>query len=412
MKEFGEYKQMKRKLLVTLVALMMCVNINAQKFEVIREYPFDDFLQYYEDWPDDIGYSSPGLVKIISFKNRLLIMNDANTQCFYGDKEYEIIPEDIHYEFKVINGVLFLTFKDSIRVYFDSLDISKPNYILPIDKKEFPTFILTANFMTEGMVFAQTNEDKLISWKLLGNGKSEYYNAKQTQEMLDSGLAEKIGLSTNKTGTNFFFGEFNATSGSGPNYINIMNDLTIKTEKYSSFDGLSSFHDIGTDKNGLSYFYRFKYNGKKYALEDPDNPIEVLIAVLDPWTKEVNIIELPAGDWDPSRNAGGLIARCSQCIDEYGNVYFTDCNKEKGVYQIKKLTNTWSEELGYNKRIIGRVNANQIPLYKSKKTSSETNGYNYEHEFLWVLEKGKTWCKVRKVDGREGFIETKYIDFN
>ena len=29
-------------------------------------------------------------------------MNDANTQCFYGDKEYEIIPEDIHYEFKVI----------------------------------------------------------------------------------------------------------------------------------------------------------------------------------------------------------------------------------------------------------------------------------------------------------------------
>ena len=403
---------MKRKFFCVLVALMMCVNINAQKFEVIREYPFDDFLQYYEEWPDDIGYSSPGLVKIISFKNRLLVMNDANSQCIYGDKEYEIIPEDIHYEFKVINGVLFLTFKDSIRVYFDSLDISKPNYILPIDKKEFPTFILTANFMTEGMVFAQTNEDKLISWKLLGSGKSKYYNEKETQEMLDSGLAEKVGLSTNKTGTNFFFGEFNATSGYGPNFSKIKNNLEIKTSGYDEYDGVSAFNYIATDKTGLSYFWGYKYNGKVVAIRDPDNPIEVLIAVLDPWTKEVNIIELPAGDWDPSRNAGGLIARCSQCIDEDGNIYFTDCNKEKGVYQIKKLTNTWSEELGYSNRIIGRMNSNRIPLYEKKNTKSETNGYNYEHEFLWVLEKGKNWCKVRKVDGREGYIETKYIDFN
>ena len=269
-----------------------------------------------------------------------------------------------------------------------------------------------AVYFTEGMVFAQTNEDKLISWKLLGNGKSEYYNAEKTQEMLDSGLAEKIGLTTNKTGSTFYFGEFNATSGYGPNFSKIKNNLEIKTSGYDEYDGVSAFNYIATDKTGLSYFWGYKYNGKVVAIRDPDNPIEVVIAVLDPWTKEVNIIELPAGDWDPSRNTGGLIARCSQCIDEDGNIYFTDCNKEKGVYQIKKLTNTWSEELGYNKRIIGRVNANQIPLYKAKKTNAETNGYNYEHEFLWVLDQGKKWCKVRKVDGREGYIETKYINFN
>ena len=51
-----------------------------------------------------------------------------------------------------------------------------------------------AIYFTEGMVFAQTNEDKLISWKLLGNGKSEYNNAEKTQELLDKGLAEKVGL--------------------------------------------------------------------------------------------------------------------------------------------------------------------------------------------------------------------------
>ena len=96
----------------------------------------------------------------------------------------------------------------------------------------------------------------------------------------------------------------------------------------------------------MGYYWRYKYNGVTVAIRDPYNPIEVVIAVLDPWKKEVNVIELPAGDWDPERRAGGLIARCSQCIDEEGNVYFTDCSKEKGVYQIKKLTNTWSKELG------------------------------------------------------------------
>ena len=399
---------MKKAILVILLALMMCVNINAQKFEVIREYPFDDFLQYYEDWPDDEGYNSPGLSFIINFKDVFYVKNNSINQWFYGDTEYTKVTKKIGDERKVVNGVMYIDFENSIGVYLCSTDIYKPDYILEY-ANEF-SYVPSVKFMTEGMVFAQTTERTLISWKLLENGKSEYYNAKQTQEMLDSGLAKKIGLTKNKSGSIFYFGEFNITSGYGPNYANIINSLTFKTPGYEERTTLQYWGTfIGTDKQGLSYYYESNLTDSDYNGKDL---LHVNIAVLDPWTKEVNIIELPAGDWDPSRNAGGLIARCSQCIDEDGNVYFTDCNKEKGVYQIKKLTNTWSEELGYNKRIIGRVNANQIPLYQEEKISSETNGFNYEHEFLWVLEQGKTWCKVRKVDGREGFIETKYIDFN
>ena len=384
--------------------------MNAQKFEVIQEYAFDDFLQYYEEWPDDEGYNPSGLTFMLSYKDNFLLKNSSNSQWFYSEEKYRKIEKKITDIHKVVNGIMYISFEDSVGVYIESSDIRKPDYLLSIDKKEFPDYIPDVKFMSEGMVFAQTTERTLISWKLLENGKSEYYNAKQTQEMLDSGLAKKLGLTKNKSGSTFYFGEFNITSGYGPNYSKIINSLTFKTPGYEDRTTLQYWGTfIGTDKQGLSYYYESNLTDSDYNGKDL---LHVNIAVLDPWTKEVNIIELPAGDWDPSRNAGGLIARCSQCIDEDGNVYFTDCNKEKGVYQIKKLTNTWSEELGYNKRIIGRVNANQIPLYKSKKTSSETNGYNYEHEFLWVLEKGKTWCKVRKVDGREGFIETKYIDFN
>ena len=401
---------MKKAILVVLVALIMCVNMNAQKFEVIQEYAFDDFLQYYEEWPDDEGYNPSGLTFMLSYKDNFLLKNSSNSQWFYSEEKYRKIEKKITDIHKVVNGIMYISFEDSVGVYIESSDIRKPDYLLSIDKKEFPDYIPDVKFMSEGMVFAQTTERTLISWKLLENGKSEYYNAKQTQEMLDSGLAKKLGLTKNKSGSTFYFGEFNITSGYGPNYSKIINSLTFKTPGYEDRTTLQYWGTfIGTDKQGLSYYYESNLTDSDYNGKDL---LHVNIAVLDPWTKEVNIIELPAGDWDPSRNAGGLIARCSQCIDEDGNVYFTDCNKEKGVYQIKKLTNTWSEELGYSKRIIGRVNANQIPLYKSKKTSSETNGYNYEHEFLWVLEKGKTWCKVRKVDGREGFIETKYIDFN
>ena len=403
---------MKKTILMLLVAITMGVSAVAQKFEVIREYPFDDFLQYYEEWPDDIGYNSPGLTFILSYKDKLLLKNSANSQWFFAEEKYRKIEERIKDTHKVVNGVLYLEFAGSIGVYIESTDINNPDYILDYDKEEYPHYAPSVDYMTEDMIFAQTLGSTMVSWKLLGEGKSEYYNAEKTQEMLDSGLAEKVGLTTNEYGSTFFFGEFDATSGIGPNFHNIVSNVTIKTEKYKTFKNLRSFKYIGCDKEGIGYFYRFKYNGVKYALEDPDNPIIVLIGVLDPWTKEVNVIELPAGDWDPSRKEWGLVARCSQCIDEEGNVYFTDCSKEKGVYQIKKLTNTWSKELGYSERKIGRMTANRIPLYEKKDTSAENNGYNYEHEYLWVLESGKKWSKVRKVDGREGYVETKYIRFN
>ena len=404
---------MKKKILVLLVAITMGVSVVAQKFEVIWEHSFDDFFEYYEEWPDDIGYGQPGIGEIFNKRGENYIFNDANG---YWIRANDVTNRKESYGFIYgeKNGILFLKFKDGLHLYIESQEIGKPDYVLKVegpDKYKGWPYSQAIHF-TEGMVFAQTNKNNLMSWKLLGNGKSEYYNAEKTQELLDSGLAEKVGLTTDVYGDTFYFGEFDATSPDVPNSKNIWKRVYFKTPGYESYKDLRSFSYIGTDKTGIGYYWRTKYNGVKVAIRDPDNPIEVVIAVLDPWTKEVNVIELPAGDWNPSRNAGGLIARCSQCIDEEGNVYFTDCSKEKGVYQIKKLTNTWSKELGYSERIIGRMNANQIPLYEAKKTSAENNGYNYEHEYLWVLEKTKTWCKVRKVDGREGFVETKYINFN
>ena len=404
---------MKKTILMLLVAITMGVSVVAQKFEVIWETVFDNYFEYYEEWPDDMGYGPPGIYYLRKINDKMYAFSMSSSSWFEVKVPYEIKKNYGNGYIRGFNNNKSSYFlrNGEIRIYLEDFEYEKYDYLLKIEEgiylKDYETI-----YYTEDMVFFQTNNDKLISWKLLGEGKSEYYNAEKTEELLEEGLAEKVGLTTNARRTNFFFGEFNATSGSGPNYSKIKEELTIKTPGYDEYEGVLGFHYIGTDKTGLSYYWGYKYNGVTVAIRDPYNPIEVLIAVLDPWEKEVNIIELPAGDWDPERRAGGLIARCSQCIDEEGNVYFTDCSKEKGVYQIKKLTNTWSKELGYSERKIGRMTANRIPLYEKKDTRSENNGYNYEHEYLWVLESGKKWSKVRKVDGREGYVETRYIRFN
>ncbi len=404
---------MKKTILMLLVAITMGVSAVAQKFEVIWETVFDNYFEYYEEWPDDMGYGPPGIYYLRKINEKMYAFSMSSSSWFEVKMPYEIKKNYGNGYIRGFNNNKSSYFlrNGEIRIYLEDFEYEKYDYLLKIEKgiylKDYETI-----YYTEDMVFFQTNEDKLISWKLLGEGKSEYYNEKKTEELLEEGLAEKVGLIKDEYSSTFYFGEFDATNPDVPNVKNIWKRVYFKTPGYENYKDLRSFFYIGTDKAGLGYYWRYKYNGIKVAIQDPENPIEVVIGVLDPWTKEVNVIELPAGDWDPSRNADGLIARCSQCIDEEGNVYFTDCSKEKGVYQIKKLTNTWSKELGYSERKIGRMTANRIPLYEKKDTSSENNGYNYEHEYLWVLESGEKWSKVRKVDGREGYVETRYIRFN
>ena len=405
---------MKKKILV-LMALIMSVGMYAQKFEVIWETVFDNYFEYYEEWPDDMGYGPPGIYYLREINDEMYAFSMSSSSWFEVKMPYEIKKDYGNGYIRQFNNNKSSYFlrNGEIRIYLEDFEYEKYDYLLKIEEgiylKDYQTI-----YYTEDMVFFQTNEDKLISWKLLGNGKSEYYNAEKNQEMLDSGLAEKLGYS--EFYGSIYFGENCVTRDTAP-YVKVTSTMTILDEKYKELPirkYIKGFIYLGTDKNGLSYFYYLNDPTQVTGLaERSGEALVVNIVCADNFEKTFQTVAtLPARDWDPERRAGGLIARCSQCIDEEGNVYFTDCSKEKGVYQIKKLTNTWSKELGYSERKIGRMTANRIPLYEKKDTSSENNGYNYEHEYLWVLESGKKWSKVRKVDGREGYVETKYIRFN
>jgi len=316
---------MKKTILVLMIALTMGLSVVAQRFEVIWETAFDNYFEYYEEWPDDIGYNSPGLSSMLKFKDTIVVKNNSKDEWFYAEDTYKKISKKIGDERKVISGVMYLDLEDSIGVYVDSTDIYKPDYILEYCN-DF-SYVPSVKFMSEGMIFAQTSEDKLISWKLLGEGKSEYYNAEKTQELLDKGLAEKVGL--NIYSNDIYFGENCVTRDKAP-YVKAKIPMKILDEKYKDLTVRQygkGFHYLGTDKNYLSYFYYLNDPTQVTGFaERSGEPLVVNIVCADNFEKTFQTVAtLPAGDWDPSRNFGGLIARCSQCIDEEGNVYFTDC---------------------------------------------------------------------------------------
>ena len=84
-----------KKTILAIICVLMCLRVVAQKFEVIWEHPFDDFLQYYEEWPDDIGYNSPGLSSMLKFKDTIVVKNNSKDEWFYAEDTYKKISKKI-----------------------------------------------------------------------------------------------------------------------------------------------------------------------------------------------------------------------------------------------------------------------------------------------------------------------------
>ncbi len=397
------------KNILLILFLVIAGSCFAQKFEVIRELPFGEPIEYYEESDPNEGKTAG--IASICFKDNVFYILD-------NSKDTWISLADINdkYTAQYLDGAIKTTFNNGVYLYgnfkegyelnliIKNKELNYPDYSIIVQEKidEFSSIIYSEN-----RLFSTKYDKSLIYWELLPEGKTIYHNAEQTKKEMEDGMAEHLGI-TDDDG--IYFGETCITTNYPPNYKYYWNSVKILTDKYNNIGSIGTF--LGTDKKGISYFYKFINSAnEKRPINNPDLPITVLISALDSWTHEVEVISLPAGDWNPPRNKNGLIAVCSQCIDEDGNIYFTDCNKEKGCYEIKKLSNDWVKKYDFYNREVGRMNANHIPLQTTANQSSDNNGYNFDHEYLWILEHGKDLCKVRKVDGREGYVETKYINF-
>ena len=401
---------MKKNILVLINVIVCAFIANSYNFETIIEIPFDDFFQYQEKYYEE--YSGSGIYGLVYYKGEFFACNCSNSTGFVIGKDIKKRDRTIGWDGIVQNNLLFITGTKGRELYLDKFTFGKPDYILKLeDGTFFEMHYGNDLWQTENYIFAQLGRGKMVCWELLGDGKYKYHTSYETRNLLDLGLREKFGITQDRE--YFYFGEFSLKERGYPNKRNIWKELTFKTPGYEHYTNLQSFRFLGTEKHGLVLHYRMiPVNKEKSADRDPDNPIHLVMGVLDPWTREVNAIELEPNSWDPPRNEYGLIPTLSQCIDPDGNIYFVDCNKAKGCYQIKKLNNDWLKQYDFYTRKIARVNANHIPLTLEPKEECENDGYNFEHEYLWILSQTAEYYYVRKVDGREGFIPKQYATLN
>ena len=402
---------------ITFLFIIFLTNIflYAQKFEIIKELPFGELIDYYEESDPNEGMTAG--IKSLSIKKNSFYINDSSNY------EWKSL-QNINDRFNIDNRYCFRATKSNelayiyggiekgydLNILINSEILKKPDYRITLQENLADLFY--GLYITENKLFAQTENETIVYWELLPGGKTVFHDAEQTKKEMEDGMAEHLGIQEKWGG--IYFGENRITNTEAPLFNEIANEVVIKTTEYNYLPSGSWiwWSCLGTDKKGITYYFSWWVDEESSKAEkNPDIPFKLYFGALDSWNKEFYITELPAGDWNPPRNKNGLIAVCSQCIDEDGNIYFTDCNKEKGCYEIKKLSNDWVKKYDFYNREVGRMNANHIPLQTTANQSSDNNGYNFDHEYLWILEHGKDLCKVRKVDGREGYVETKYINF-
>lgn len=414
-------KEIFKKKLLTLFLFLISENLFSYEFEIYKSYTFNETISYWDKWNPVEGGRS-GIRQLASWKD-VLFVNAATKQDFLEDF-FEVNNEKN--DLKLINhytGIsMFSRLNDfmiigntnenkNLKLYLNSTNLLLPDYDISLEDFNEDNGLLFSFYISDDKLFSLSLNNNLVYWDLGQNGKVIFHNEYELKNYEEK-LFEKYGIIFDERTQSYFFGDSAFSGLFPPAYYKYSNDLKIKTKGYENINFKRMFNFKGVDKNGYAYYIAFLNDPSENVLYNNNVDIKLAFAVLDPWTHEVYIIENKAGDLILPRNENGLLTLYSECIDSNGNIYFSDCNINKQQFEIKKFKNDWVINLGLYNREIGRMNSNHIELRKAADSSADFDGYNFEHDYLWILEHGKEWSKVRKIDGREGWVENKYINFN
>ena len=265
----------------------------------------------------------------------------------------------------------------------------------------------------DGRLIVQTHARENAS--LLWNPNSQdmiYSPPTETLPWLQANQ-EEFGYVKNQRYT--LFGEYALESGKYM-FWNIWQNLI--PPKEGPFAGLTTTQDyeyVGVDGKGLIYYQKYH----KPIISPGKNPnytAAIDVIIVDTWTRRVIGRTIPAGQWQPAyTEEWRVLGKFPSFIHPDGSYYIFDASLQPREYHLKRLANDWWQELGVDQRRIGRMKQNKVPLYEQNQTASTFSSYNYENEYVWVLEEKKVgtalWFKIRKMDGREGWIPSDVVHF-
>jgi hypothetical protein len=416
---------MKKHVLLACLLFGVAVNGITQSYSIVKTFPFGSPWDYYEEWdPNEGDKPGPQGFRLLD-NNKILFYNWMNTSTIFS-KTFERLYSTKARHIFISNGYWIEIFRDNDRLTetVTIAEMNNPEKVL--DSITIPYANLERNFyycnFSDNMLFYHDVKGDLICWELLGQGKTRFRNVNETQSWLRDGNAIKYGIQL-IGGNDYYFGDFSTESEEPLAYKNWKSYIFPKGEFENCKQMPGKF--LGVDSKGLSYFLMAYPLGSK--LVQSLEPFPFALAIVDTWTRNVYIRKYPAGTWDPPRRKKQyskfleVIIFQSWAVHPDGDVYFFDADTKKKEYQLKKLNNDWWQEIGADKRNIARIEKNYTPLRSKASFNADNNGYNYESEFVWILEEsvktgiaeGKSvpWLKVRKLDGREGWVLKNEVYF-
>jgi len=408
-----------KKICTALCMLFFVITgLTAQKLELIQKFPFDNYFAVAEKWDANEG-SCPGPFAMLFVSDSKIFISfrpDYIVREYFFDnglKNYKQFPMGYKnaifsvYQRNYANGYFIGEFN-----YYDSMgkyERNKDKDIVIYNIKD-KNSIVNPPYLSGGKLFANTSEGKIVYFEFDIEGKYSFHGTDETEKLLQE-HSEEYGYHYDQRNEYHIFGDHTVNNDDGVYLWAIYNDLKYSNTDEFTGETLRSKSFLGTDLKGLSYYCvdRINYTIKNIPRE---NCWFVVIGILDPWHKQVTFRKIPTGEWVPMETNDGTGQRMGgfiKTVSPSGDIYMFDGNRQEQCYQLKRLRNDWWQELGMVDITVGQITTNHIPLRKEPSGTSEMDGYNYENDYVEVLETKGEWNRVHKLDGREGWIEKKYI---
>jgi len=403
----------------------------AQSIETFKTMKFGEPIDFWTKW-DANEYGGPGIIQMLITNKNEIIIQPAGQDFLYYSKDFSSqfkkidIPQkglDRYFVMSQIKGGYLVGYRD---VIYENNQITSYSYSLLLNKgrKRILTFDLkkgesSGNFYyTSNILFSEVGKRNLISIELLSDGTNKVRGADETKSWLESGKGEEIGykqeLYENGQISDNYIGDIIVRTASNYYRTPVTTNVKMLSDKYSELTRMkdTGYSNLGKDGKGLVYYRKLEDENGLYNSDHPGKNIKFNIAVIDIWTRQVYFYEdYAANEWNPPRNSEGkVIGSYAWTVAPDGNIYFADADTDKGEYQIKRIPNRWYKDMGMEGRTIGQLNANHIPLAKEASAAAQNDGHCFENDFVWVKETKDAWSRIQKIDGRTGWVESKYID--
>jgi hypothetical protein len=419
-RNWGDKSMHKKRILVLslLLSLQGMVYAQVQSNATIEEVHRFSFGQPFNFTTHREGDADSGMGDMFFPKNGLCLINGTG---YFSYFLYDEAWKNIGKLPSVFGGAFHLSStryivlcnrssSSHIWVYARN-DLTKALYEIETKGTSFLDDSVT--FLTGNMLFGLDIENNMpISWELGSAGKVIFRDEGETFQWL-SLHGDQIGGYKYDNGPRF------GPVGSFGYQLTqpILADVDFSQGKLLGILAMSTIDIwqngglIGTDSKGLIYAYIYlpwRPDRKFLAYDDA-----YCFVIIDPWQKKALFRSLKTGQ---HMGDAGL----PRAVSPDGNVYFFDVDVPAKQFVLRRVVNTWWDELKLKSIFTGTVNDNRVRIRDKPNVQGQIIDYLYEDEVARVVDKTSNqelvsgvkapWYKIVMPDGRQGWMFGAFLN--